>query len=98
MLAYYVDAGRRAAEEKARREGLVEAEARKPRREIMEEYDLGKSTLERWIKSINATGSPRAAGNRTPEQDRVIELEREDKRLRMEVDVLKQAALIFARK
>ena len=39
-------------------------DAGKPRREIMEEYDLGKSTLERWIKSINATGSPRAAGSR----------------------------------
>ena len=49
----------------------------RPRREVMEEYDLGKSTLERWIKSINATGSPRAADNRTPEQDRIIELERE---------------------
>ncbi|MDK7723892.1 hypothetical protein QP551_04170 [Slackia exigua] len=43
-------------------------------------------------------GSPRAADNRTPEQNRIIELERENKRLRMEVDVLKQAALIFARK
>lgn len=72
--------------------------AGKPRREIMEEYDLGKSTLERWIKSINATGSPRAADNRTPEQNRIIELGRENKRLRMEVDVLKQAAPIFARK
>ena len=30
-LAYYVDAVRRAAEEKARLEGLVGAEARKPR-------------------------------------------------------------------
>ena len=29
---------------------------------------------------------------------RVIELERENRRLRMEVDVLKQAVLIFARK
>lgn len=72
--------------------------AGKPRREIMEEHDLGKSTLERWIKSINATGSPRVADSRTPEQNRIIELERENKRLRMEVDVLKQAALIFARK
>ena len=72
--------------------------AGKPKREIMEEYDLGKSTVERWIKSINATGSPRAADNRTPEQSRVIELERENKRLRMEVDVLKQAAPMFARK
>lgn len=60
--------------------------------------DLGKSTVERWIKSINATGLPRAADNRTPEQDRILELERENRRLRMEVDVLKQAALIYARK
>ena len=73
-------------------------DAGKPRREIMEEYDLGKSTLERWIKSINATGSPRAADDRTPEQDGIIEPGRENKRLRMEVDVLKPAALIFARK
>ena len=72
--------------------------AGKPKREIMDEYDLGKSTVERWIKSINATGSPRAADNRTPEQNRILELERENRRLRMEVDVLKQAALIFARK
>lgn len=41
--------------------------AGKPKREAMDEYDLGKSTVERWIKSINATGSPRAADNRTPE-------------------------------
>ena len=72
--------------------------AGKPKREIMDEYDLGKSTVERWIKSINATGSPHAADNRTPEQNRILELERENRRLRMEVDVLKQAALIYARK
>ena len=54
--------------------------------------------MRRWITSINATGSPHAADNRTPDQARVIELERENRRLRMEVDVLKQAALIFARK
>ena len=72
--------------------------AGKPPSEIEREYDLGHSTLRRWIKSINATGSPHAADNRTPEQNRIIELERENKRLRMEVDVLKQAAPIFARK
>lgn len=72
--------------------------AGKPKREAMEGYDLGKSTVERWVKSINATGSPRAADNRTPEQNRIIELERENKRLRMEVDVLKQAAPMFARR
>lgn len=69
----------------------------KPKREIMEEYNLGKSTVERWVKSINAAGSPHAADNRTPKQIRIIELGREKRWLRMEVDVLKQAALINAR-
>ena len=72
--------------------------AGKPPSEIMREHDLGSTTLRRRIDSINATGSPHAADNRTPEQSRVIELERENKRLRMEVDVLKQAAPMFARK
>ncbi len=72
--------------------------AGKPKADVMREYDLSKSTVDRWVKSINATESPHAADNRTPEQNRVIELERENRRLRMEVDVLKQAALIFARK
>lgn len=48
--------------------------AGKPRREAMGEYGLGKSTVERQVKSTNATGSPRAAGNRTPEQNRILEL------------------------
>ena len=33
----------------------------------MDECDLGKSTVERLVKSINETGSPRAADNRTPD-------------------------------
>ncbi len=64
----------------------------------MDECDLGKSTVERWIKSINATGSPRAADNRTPEQNRILEPERENRRLRMEVDILRRAAPVYARK
>ena len=64
----------------------------------MDECGLGKSTVERWIKSINATGSPRAADNRTPEQNRILEPERENRRLRMEVDVLRRAAPVYARK
>ena len=72
--------------------------AGKPMSGIMAEYDLGRSTVRRRITSINATGSPRAADNRTPDQARVVELEREGRRLRMEVDVLKQAAPMLARK
>lgn len=72
--------------------------AGKPMSGIVAEYGLGRSTVRRWIASINAAGSPRAADNRTPDQARAIELERENRRLRMEVDALKQAAPIFARK
>lgn len=57
--------------------------------EIMPEYDLGRSTVRRWITMINETGSSKASDNRTPEQQRLLELEKENKRLRMEVDVLK---------
>lgn len=72
--------------------------AGKPKADIMREYDLGMSTFSRWIKLYGEHGTVSAAKARTPEQNRLIELERENKRLRMEVDVLKQAALIFARK
>lgn len=64
----------------------------------MDECDLGKSTVERRVKPINATGSPLAADNRTPEQNRILELERENRRLRMEVDILRRAAPVYARK
>lgn len=70
----------------------------KPPCEIRDEYDICSSMLHRWVRGIHENGSTRARDNRTPEQERLIELERENKRLRMEVDVLKQAALIYARK
>lgn len=70
----------------------------KPMHEIPAEYDPGRSTVRRWINCINSTGSPRSADNRIPEQQRIPGLERGSGQLRMEVDVLKQASLIFARK
>lgn len=71
--------------------GVQAPDSRAPQRrqagfEIMSEYDLGRSTVRRWITRINGTGSSKAADNRTPEQQRLLELERENKRLRMEVD------------
>ena len=72
--------------------------AGKPKSDVMREYDLCKSTVDRRVKARNASVSPRAADNRTPGQNRIIGLERENRRLRMEVDVLEQAAPIFARK
>lgn len=70
----------------------------KPHAEVMREYDFGKSTLDRWIRLVHACGSTAAADNRTPEQNRLVELGLENARRRVEVVVLKQAALLFARK
>lgn len=72
--------------------------AGKPRGELMAEYDLGSPTLSRWVKCRGEAGVTTEAAARTPEDERLLELERENKRLRMEVDVLKRAALMFARK
>lgn len=84
--------------EEFRRQTVALVDSGKPRAEAMREYDLGKSTLNRWIRRVRACGSTAAADNRTPEQNRLIELERENARLGTEVDVLRQAAPIFARK
>ena len=70
----------------------------KPRLEIIKEYDLTASAFDKWIKQHQTTGSFKEADNRTSEQ---IELERvlkENKQLKMENDILKQAALILGRK
>jgi len=70
----------------------------KPGGEIVKEYDLTASAFAKWVKRINATGSSREADNRTPEQEELLKLRKENQRLKMENDILKQAALIFGRK
>lgn len=84
--------------EEFRRQIVALVDSGKPRAEAMREHDLGKSTLDRWIRRAHACSSTAAADNRTPEQNRLIELERENARLRMEADALERAAPIFARK
>ena len=62
----------------------------KPAREIKDEYDISHSTLHRWVQGIRNSGSTKAADNRTPEQNELIELRKRNRQLEMEVDVLKQ--------
>lgn len=54
----------------------------KPKREIMDEYKLTQTAFNTWIKISKNTGSFKAKGNRTPEEN----------------IILKQAALIIRRK
>ncbi len=66
--------------------------------EIMREYDISRAAIYNWIKNYNNSGSFKAKDNRTDEEKQLINLEKENKQLRMEVDILKQAALIMGRK
>lgn len=70
----------------------------KTRAAIVEEYDLTASALDRWIKQAQTTGSFKEKDNRSAEENELIVLRKEIQRLKMEVDILKQAALIMGRK
>lgn len=70
----------------------------KPRVEIIGEYDLSASAFDKWVKQSQSTGSFKESDNRTEEQNELIKLRKENQQLKMENDILKQAALILGRK
>lgn len=70
----------------------------KSRADIVREYELTPSALDRWIKNHQETGSFAAKDNRTEEENEMARLRKENQRLLMENDILKQAALIMGRK
>jgi len=70
----------------------------KNKSEIRKEYDLYASTLDNWIKQHQDTGSFKTIDNLSDSEKELIELRKLNKRLEMENDILKQAALIMGRK
>lgn len=70
----------------------------KPAVEIVKEYDLTRSAFMNWIQKYNKTGSFKACDNRTEEEKELLRLKKENQQLRMENDILKQAALILGQK
>ena len=72
--------------------------AGKPRAEIIKEYDLTSSAFSKWIVQLKNTGSFKEADNFSDEKKALLKLEKENKQLRMENDILKQCALILGRK
>ncbi len=70
----------------------------KPRSEIIKEYELTPSSLDRWISQFTKSGSFKEKDNRSSEETELMKLRKENQRLAMENDILKQAALIMGRK
>ncbi len=66
--------------------------------DINKEYGIAKSTVKTWIVRYNTSGSFNVNDNRTEEEIELIKLRKQLKQLEMENDILKQAALILARK
>ena len=65
---------------------------------IAKEYGIAKSSVTKWVRDFNKSSSFKAKDNRTPEENELIALRKRVKELEMEADILKQAALIMARK
>lgn len=65
---------------------------------LAKEYNVTRAAAYKWIKQFTNSGSFKAKDNWSIEENELIKLRKENKQLRMENDILKQAALIIGRK
>ena len=67
--------------------------------EVCRDMKLGESAVGRWLAQVDAEqlGQPGIGKPLTTEQQRIRQLEAENKQLRGDVDVLKKASAFFAR-
>ncbi|MFP3152930.1 transposase [Lachnospiraceae bacterium ZAX-1] len=64
---------------------------------LMREYKLAKSTISTWHTQYCNSGSFKAADDLSDEGKELKALRKENKQLKMEVGILRQAALIMGR-
>ncbi len=67
-------------------------------KDICSEYKIARSTVQQWVSNYNNSKSFKAKDNRTQADSDLLSAQKELKILRMENDILKQAALILGRK
>ncbi|WP_031946299.1 IS3 family transposase, partial [Acinetobacter pittii] len=60
---------------------------------IAQKLGVGYSTLDKWIRETNPVGSSKR--QLSPEQQRILELEKEVKQLKEANDILKKAHVYF---
>ena len=70
-----------------------------PVSDVCRSMDLGKTVVRRWVKQYQAelNGQPGIGKPLTVEQQRMRQLETENRQLRMDNDLLKKASAFFAR-
>ena len=65
--------------------------------ELSREYEPTAQTIHNWVKQADLDGGVRSDGLTTEERKELGQLRRDNKRLRMEQEILKKAAAWFAR-
>lgn len=68
-------------------------------RHVSQSVDVGETAIRRWVNQVQAerSGQPGIGNPLTHEQQRIRQLENENRLLRSDVDVLKKASAFFAR-
>ncbi|WP_419883467.1 IS3 family transposase [Peribacillus sp. B-H-3] len=61
----------------------------KPRKDLIREYDLTPSSLDKWVSQSLKTGSFKEKDNLSPNEKELIQLRKENKQLQMENDIFK---------
>ena len=70
-----------------------------PVSEVCREMKIGETAVRRWMERVDAeqAGEPGIGKPLTPEQQRIRQLEAENKQLRGDAEILKKASVFFAR-
>ena len=65
--------------------------------ELAKEFEPSSGAIRNWVKQADLDEGRRSDGLTTEERDELRQLRRENRRLRMEQEILKKAAAWFAR-
>ena len=67
--------------------------------QVSQSLNIGETAVRRWVKQYEAelTGNPGIGLPLTAEQQRIRQLEEENRKLREDVSILKKASAFFAR-
>jgi len=67
--------------------------------QVCQELKLGETAVRRWLKQVQAeqSGQPGMGKPLTPDQQRIRQLEQENRQLRSDNELLKKASAFFAR-
>ena len=66
-------------------------------REVAEEFGISRDSVRRWVQQAERDQGSRQDGLRSAEREELVRLRRENRRLKMEREILSKAAAWFAR-